>query len=88
MTTFHVTYQETRDYLAHLDRAQVVKLLEPVYPDLDIPSYTNAQLAALLNAAVKVDDNGPQLHEAIHQHAEQSSTPVHNFWAASMAHTP
>lgn len=80
---FHITYQDTRDYVARLDRTQVMELLAPAFPDLDIPTYNDAALASLLNSAVKAgDDASLDLREAIYPCAEETDAELHNFRAA------
>lgn len=82
--TFHVTYQDTRDYLATVERGRVVELLGPVFPDLDVAAQSDKVLASLLNSAVKSgDDASLELREAIYPHAKETDSELHNFRAAT-----
>lgn len=82
MSTFSVTYQDTRDYLAKIDREQVVALLTPVFPDLDLPGSPDGVLQSLLNSAIKAADaTALWLREEIYPHAEETDSELHNFRA-------
>ncbi|WP_100514208.1 hypothetical protein [Mycobacteroides abscessus] len=83
MPRFRVTYQDTRDYVARLNRTQVMELLARAFPGLNVSTYTDDALASLLNSAVKAgDDDSLELREAIYPLAEETNAELHNFRAA------
>ncbi|WP_195165904.1 hypothetical protein [Mycobacteroides abscessus] len=82
--TFQITYQDTRDYLAKIERSRVVELLGPIFPDLDVAAQSDRVLASLLNSALKSgDDTSLDLREAIYPHAKETDSELHNFRAAT-----
>lgn len=82
--TFQITYQDTRDYLAKIERSRVVELLGPIFPDLDVAAQSDRVLASLLDSALKSgDDTSLDLREAIYPHAKETDSELHNFRAAT-----
>lgn len=82
MSVFKVTYKETLDLEACLNRDRVLELLAPVYPDLELDAQSNGVLASLLNSAIQAGpDASLDLRDAITEEASETDSCLHDFRA-------